>query len=116
MRRDFAAYLCDIQETAIDLRLITGGFTREMYEDVRVVQLATERSFEIIGEAVTQCRHHHPDEIKALGDVQGIVDFRNHLAHRYHLVSNDVVWDILQHDLEPLLGKVKELLQGTSCY
>ena len=104
--------MSDIQETGRDLQAITAGYTRETYECLRVIQLATERSFEIIGEAITQCRHHHYVQIKSLGDVQEIVDFRNHIAHRYHLIANDVVWDILQYDLDPLLKKVEQLLQS----
>ena len=82
----------------------TGGLDREAFGATPLVQDAVIRRFEIIGEAIVQCRRHYPEEIAKLGDVQEVVDFRNHLVHRYHKVAADIVWDIVQEDLPPLLN------------
>ncbi len=109
MQRDFSAYLSDIYQAGDDILFFTLGFNREMFHKVPVVQAAVERKFEILGEALAQCRHHYPDQVKQLGDVQGVIDFQNYLAHRYSSVSEDIVWDILQHDLPPLLKAAKAI-------
>ncbi len=107
MQREFLAYLSDISRAGEDILSFTSGFDQEMFHTLPVVQAAVERKFRILGEAIVQCRHHFPDQVKQLGEVQAIVDFRNYLAHRYNSVSEDIVWDILQHDLPPLLAIVK---------
>lgn len=115
MQRDFTAYLCDIYNSADSIISYTLGFDRDMFGAVQVVQDAVRLRFEIIGEAVVQSRHHHPVEVLQLGDVQGIVNFRNYLVHRYHSVSIDIVWDVIQNDLPSLFERVKELLGENPC-
>jgi uncharacterized protein with HEPN domain len=73
-------------------------------------QAAVERRFEIVGEALTQCRIHHPTEVLQLGDVQGIINFRNYLAHRYDSADPHIVWTIVERDMPPLLASVSALL------
>ncbi len=110
MRRDFVTYLRDIYDAGDWIQLFTGGIDRDTFSSLEETQAAVERKFEIMGEAIAQCRLHHPDEVAQLGDVQGVVDFRNYLAHRYHAVKSDLVWDIVERDLPPLLARVKALL------
>ncbi len=115
MQRSFAAYLCDIHNAANDILSHTSRFDEQMFSSSVLVQDAVERKFEIMGEAMTQCRIHHPAEVLALGDIQGVIDFRNFLAHRYHRVSHVLIWDILQNDLPTLLERVTNLLGGVDC-
>ena len=115
MRRDFTAYICDIFKAVKRIHEYTSGLDRETFGATPVIQDAVIRRFEIIGEAIVQCRRHHPAEVIKLGDVQEVIDFRNHLIHRYHKVASEIVWDIVQEDLPALLATVESLLQGTKC-
>lgn len=54
---------------------------------------------------------HYPAEFCALGDVQGVIDFRNYLAHQYGDVSQKIVWDVLKNDLPPLMKSIESLLR-----
>jgi uncharacterized protein with HEPN domain len=110
MRRDFETYLWDIYNAGEWIQLFTGGLDRKAFSSLEEKQAAVERKFEIMGEAITPCRQHYPIEILQLGNVQDMVDFRNYLAHRYHAVRSDMVWDIVENDLPGLLAKVKALL------
>ena len=110
MRRDFHAYLSDVLKAAEDIEWYTLGIDKDVFAALGEKQAAVERKFEIIGEAIVQCRQHYPAEIAKLGDVQSVIDFRNYLAHRYNAVSYEIVWDILVNDLPVLRTKVKALL------
>lgn len=71
---------------------------------------AVLRNLEIIGEAVK----HLPDEIKEkYPDVKWrkITGFRDIVAHNYFGVSDEIVWDVVQNEIPPLLKQVKEILR-----
>jgi len=71
---------------------------------------AVLRNLEIIGEAVK----HIPDELKEkYPDVKWrkITGFRDVVAHNYFGVSDEIVWDIVQNQIPPLLKQVKEILR-----
>jgi uncharacterized protein with HEPN domain len=110
MHRDFVTYLWDIYNAADWIQVFTVGLDEDTFASLEEKQAAVERKFEIMGEAITQCRLHHTQEVAQLSDVQGVVDFRNYLAHRYHSVDPAIVWAIPQEDLPPLIARVKALL------
>ena len=110
MQRELDLYLWDNFDATYDIQLDTGGLDYDIFQALSEKQAAVERKFEIMGEAIVQCRHHYPEAVAQLGEVQPVVDFRNYLAHRHHAVSSKIVWDILENDLPPLLERVRVLL------
>ena len=110
MRRDFTAYVRDVHRAAESIQFFMLGLDRETFLALEEKQAAVERKLGVIGEAILQCRLHYPDHVEELGDVLGVVGFRNYLAHRYAAVSADVVWDVVMNDVPPLLARVKGLL------
>ena len=45
---------------------------------------------------------------------QDIADMRHHLVHGYYQVDPSIVWDVIQHDLEPLRKQIERLLKETN--
>lgn len=72
---------------------------------------ATERSFEIIGEALNRIRHFDEDLLGCIREYSAIIGFRNHLAHGYDQVDPGVVWSIIKTKL-PLLVEDLEKING----
>ena len=66
----------------------------------------------IIGEAAYKLSHDfvamHPEVAW-----QDIADMRHHLVHGYYQVDSRIVWDVIQHDLQPLRNQIKKLLAET---
>lgn len=96
---------------AADLILqFTAGKQKSDYTETPMLRSAVERQFEIIGEALVRLRGEDP----ALGDRipnhRRIIAFRNILIHGYDAVDDDVVWDVVQHDLPALHELVESLL------
>ena len=110
MHRDFVTYCWDIYNAADWIQIFTEGLDEDAFAALEEKQAAVERKFEVMGEAIAQCRQHHAQEADQLGDVQGVTDFRNYLAHRYHSVDPAIVWAIIQRDLPALIARVKYLL------
>jgi len=92
------------------LQFITGK-TFSDYRGDRMLQVAVEREFEIIGEALKRLVQSDTDTAARIPDYQHIIGFRNRLSHEYDDIDNIVVWEIANRDLPCLHAKVLELLK-----
>ena len=82
----------------------------EFLED-ETLRLASERSIEIIGEAVKNL----PDEIfAAYPEVswREIARMRDRLIHRYFAIDYTIVWDVIQIHIPLLKSKVEFILNN----
>ena len=71
------------------------------------------RNLEIIGEATKhiseESKSHYP-RVKW----RKIGDFRNIVAHNYFGVSDEIVWDVIENEIPPLLDQVKIIMSENS--
>lgn len=85
------------------------GVTEESFvEDTKLV-FAVARAVEVVGEAARAI----PEEVRILAPEvpwRQIVVTRNKIAHQYFAVKLDVVWNIVQNDLPPLIESMENLL------
>ncbi len=72
---------------------------------------ATERMFEIMGEAMTRLRDTDEETFQAISGAGSIVGFRNRLIHGYDTVDDEIVWKIVQDKLPTLREEVEALLK-----
>jgi uncharacterized protein with HEPN domain len=110
MEHEIKACLKDIEQAIIEIY----GFLPkernffEFQKDLKT-RKAVERNIEIIGEAMDRILKIDPD-IK-ISDSRKIVDTRNRIIHGYDVVSNDVIWLIVNKSLPILEVEVKKLLK-----
>ena len=69
---------------------------------------ATERNFEIIGEATNRIRKVAP-EINIKNNKQ-IINLRNLIIHSYDNINHEVLWAIVINDLPELKTEVETLI------
>ena len=110
MNRDPRVLLADVARAGADIQSFTEGMECATYLRDGMTQAAVERKFEIIGEALNRLHHAHPELAERIVDLRRIIDFRNLLAHGYHRVAPENVWDYALNDLPDLLRIVKALL------
>ncbi len=86
------------------------GRAREDLDRDEILCLALTRVVEIIGEAATrvsqagqQCHEQIP--------WAEIIGMRNRLVHGYDAVDADILWDIVQQDLPPLIKQLEAIVQ-----
>ncbi len=83
--------------------------SRESLDTDRLFSLASVHLLEIVGEAAgrvsadTRCRYPRIPW-------QEIVGMRHRLAHGYDDVDLDIVWQVLTHDLPPLIAELERIL------
>jgi uncharacterized protein with HEPN domain len=95
--------------TAIDnIRHMVAGYTRESFASDLMVRLAVERLLEIISEA----SRFIPAELKAKEpgiNWRGLADLGNWLRHAYHRTDPDLLWNMIERDLQPLRNFAEQI-------
>ena len=102
--------LKDMQDAAAEIVEFTAGHTFEDFLRDKQKRRAVERSFEIIGEALTKLRKLDQTTAEKISDWQSIIGFRNVLIHGYGQVDHAKTWDIVQTELPILQRELNHLL------
>jgi len=75
-----------------------------------MMRAATERQFEIMGEALTGLRRVDPDLAASVPDLPRIIAFRNILIHNYAEIDDSRVWEVVQDHTSEVLALANRLL------
>jgi uncharacterized protein with HEPN domain len=76
----------------------------------RLLELATTRLVEIVGEAAAKINLENQAKYPSIPWSQ-IIGMRNRLIHGYDSVDLDVLWDTIDVDLPPLIAALKKILE-----
>lgn len=110
MQPSSAKLLEDIREAGQTILQITSGKSLADYQADKVLRLAVERCFEIIGEAIRRLDESDHATAAKITDYPRIIAFRNVLIHGYSLVKHDLVWSVVANQLPSLVREVEGLL------
>ena len=111
MRLESKKYLYDVLQAGANLRQFTESKDFSDYQSDAQLRSATERQFEIIGEALRRLSNEDPATVARISEHGRIISFRNILIHGYAEVDDRIVWDVLQSKLPRLLQEVQDLLE-----
>lgn len=111
MQLESKKYLYDILQAGTNLRQFTSGKAFSDYEADVQLRSATERQFEIIGEALRQLSTKDLTTAARISEYERIIAFRNILIHAYAEIDDRIIWDVLQGKLPRLLQEVEALLE-----
>lgn len=111
MRLESKKLLRDIERASQLVAQFTTAKTLDDYLADVLLRSGAERQFEIIGEALTRLVKADPATAQRISEYRRIISFRNVLIHGYDVVTDAVVWDIVQNKLPVLLREVGAMLQ-----
>lgn len=105
-----------IEKLLIDIRIASEevisfceGKTFPEFQEERLLQLALEREFEIIGEALSRLERIDQERLeKQIPEYRKIIGFRNLVAHGYDIIDDAALWDLAVNRVPDLLQKVLE--------
>ena len=89
--------------------------TEAQFVEDRRTQRAVERSFEIIGEALSRLVRDFPAVAEHIPEHRRVIDFRNVLAHGYDVVDPRLVYGLARTRLPALLAAPFRGKWGVSC-
>ncbi len=107
MPRDSAMYLDDIGIACEKIIRFTDGMSQTDFAGDEKTFDAVVRNLEIIGEAAK----HLPNEIQAAMpgiNWRGASGLRDMLAHAYFGIDEDILWDVVQNKIPPLLKAITD--------
>ena len=112
-KREVKLYLTDIDDAISAIRSYTNDITYEQLVGDRKTREAIILNFVVIGEAIKKIP---PEVIDRYPDVpwREFAGMRDKMVHGYFQISTTIMWETVQHDLEPLATGVKSLLREYS--
>ena len=102
--------LHDVLTECQSIKEFVSGLTFDTYKEDKKTRFAVERSFEIIGEALTRISRIDAIVLESITDSRAIRSFRNVLAHAYDHVEDAIVWGIIERDLDNLAKDIEKLV------
>ncbi len=109
MSRDVRLYLIDMRDSCARIVHHRSGMPRAVFFADAVVRDAVLWNLLVLGEAAKQV----PEEVRAaypLIEWRKIAGFRDVLAHGYFGLDEDIVWDVIETKVPPLLEAVEQAL------
>lgn len=108
--RDDLLLVKDILEAGEKILRFTSNISFDEFLLNEMMQDAVVRNFEIIGEASSRISADYQGNKSHLpwAEMKGL---RNRLIHEYFGVDFNIVWNIIQHQLEPLVESLNGLVQ-----
>ena len=99
--------LIDIRIACEEIQDFCSGKSFESLLEDRLLQLALEREFEIIGEALVRLeRLDEANLSQRIPEYRKIIGFRNLVAHGYDTIDDAALWDLSINHVPELLAKV----------
>jgi len=106
---DDATRLRHMRDAAVEAVGFIRDRTRSDLEGDRMLTLALVKDIEIIGEAAgrisADCKARYP----AIPWTQ-MIGMRNRLTHAYFEIDLDIVWEVVTHDLPPLVIELEKII------
>ncbi|OGP60574.1 MAG: hypothetical protein A2V67_15320 [Deltaproteobacteria bacterium RBG_13_61_14] len=86
------------------------GRSREDLDAHRLLNLSLVHLLEIVGEAANRIPKEDRVRYPQIPWSQ-IVNMRNRLVHGYDTINLDIVWEIANQDLPPLIAELEKILE-----
>ena len=102
-------YLGQMLDMSQKARRLIEGKQRRDYDGDESLRLALAHVLQVIGEAArhvsTECVESHPDI-----PWKAIIGMRHKVVHDYMDVDEDIVWDTVTTELQPLIDRLKRIV------
>jgi len=108
-KRDLVLLLEDILEASLKIKRYSNGLNFEAFIDDDKTMDAVARNFEIIGEAANRLS----DDFRISNpqiEWDRIRGFRNRIVHEYFGIDYEIIWDIIENDLDTLIQQIESLI------
>lgn len=112
MQPKLLKYILDIESIINEIESIKSKTQNNFsnFQNDIILQRATERDLEIIGEAIKKIIEIDPNA--SITSTRNIIGLRNIISHAYDSIEPEMIWGIIQKDI-PILASEIEKIKGT---
>ncbi len=111
MKDEALAHLYDILQSANAVKAFVAGHDFDDYSSDEQLRSAVERKFEIMGEALNRLHRDDPHLLHHIREHREIISFRNILVHGYDAIDDQIVWSVIETDLDTLIQDVESIFK-----
>ena len=108
-QHDDAVRLRHMLEHAREAVAMAKGKSRQALNEDRPLELSLTRLVEIVGEAAARVTHAGQELYSNIPWAE-IIGLRNRLVHGYDAVDLNILWDIIELDLPPLIALLEQIV------
>lgn len=108
-KRDTSLLLDDMLESANKIKRYTSGMTYDLFINEEKTVDAVVRNFEIIGEAANRIDFDFRTKNPEI-EWKRIRGFRNRIVHDYFGIDYEIVWEIIENNLDELIEWLEVLI------
>ncbi len=108
-KRNPMVYVYHMRDYARDTIELAQSHSRSDMDDNLMLRLALMKAVETVGEAASRV----PDDFRSRYPQipwQETRSIRNRLVHAYDRINFDILWDIIQDDIPPLIEQLEDLI------
>ena len=113
MPKDELVYVGHMLDKAHEALSLLHGKTRQDYDSDSILRLALTHLIQVIGEAARrvspQFRERYPEI-----PWDAIAGMRSKIVHDYMKVDEDIVWDSVTQELQPLIDELRKIVPPES--
>ena len=113
MPKDERVYVGHMLDTAHEALSLVRGKTRQDYDSDTALRLALTHLIQVIGEAARRVSSEFRERYPEI-PWEAIAGMRSKIVHDYMNVDEDIVWDSVTQELQPLIEELKKVLPSDS--
>lgn len=108
-KRELLLLLEDMLESALKIKMYTKDLDYELFINDEKTIDATVRNFEILGEAANRL---NPDFKEKHAEIEWkrIRGFRNRIIHEYFGIDYEIIWSIIENDIDDLIDHLEIII------
>lgn len=108
MPHSISKLLLDLTLSCAEMQQFCAGKDLAAFQSDRILQLAVERQFEIIGEALARLERIDAVNLALkIPEYRKIIGFRNLIAHGYDIIDDASLWDFVINRVPVLFDQVQ---------
>lgn len=112
MHRKAVQSLLDVCDYSDEITTVMEDVSYERYMADRMLRLAVERLFEILGEALSRAVRFAPDITTIVPEIPQVIGMRNHISHGYDKIEDEIVWRAAKQHVPALRQQIESLLRA----
>jgi uncharacterized protein with HEPN domain len=109
MPKDELVYVGHMLDKAYEALSLVRGKTRQDYDRDLVLRLALTHLIQVIGEAARRVSPQFRDRNPQI-PWEAIAGMRSKIVHDYMNVDEDIVWDSVTQELQPLIEELRKIV------
>ncbi|MGD0094547.1 MAG: HepT-like ribonuclease domain-containing protein [Planctomycetota bacterium] len=102
----YTGHMLDMARKAVEM---VAGMERAEFDADEVLHMALAHTIQIVGEAASRVSQEYQHRHARI-PWRAIIGMRHKIVHDYMNLKEDVLWDVVMQDLQPLIAMLEKIV------